>query len=96
MYAYYHEHFEINTWSDLVKVTCVCGKDFIWSFKKGAGVPHRCPHCNERWILGYVGNILSLTREKTGAKIVMHLEKKDAFSIFSGLFENDKPKNLKE
>ncbi|WP_422444293.1 hypothetical protein [Thermoanaerobacterium sp. DL9XJH110] len=96
MYAYYHEHFEINTWSDVVKVTCVCGKDFIWSVKKGAGVPHRCPHCKERWILGYVGNILSLTRVKTGAKIVMHLENKDALSIITDLFENDKPKILKE
>jgi hypothetical protein len=96
MYAYYHEHFEINTWSDVVKITCVCGKDFIWSFKKGAGVTHRCPHCYEQWGLGHIDNILSLTRIKTGAKIILHLEDNDALSIISDLSENDKPKTLKE
>ncbi|MDI3535468.1 MAG: hypothetical protein PWQ82_1833 [Thermosediminibacterales bacterium] len=97
VYAYYHEHFEINTWDNLVKVTCVCGKDFIWSVKQNEnGVPHHCPHCNERWLLGLVGEDLTLTRAKTGAKIVLRLEKKQAVSLVPNLFWSGKLQNQKE
>ncbi len=74
MYAVYHEHFEISNWGDTIRVTCVCGKDFIWGV--GAGMElRRCPHCSEKWVLGLVEGYITVTREKTGAKAKLALDR---------------------
>lgn len=73
MYAYYHEHFEVSNYDSLLRVTCVCKKDFIWSFKNSTEQRHRCPHCSELWIIGRVGGYVTLLRKKTGAKIKLRV-----------------------
>lgn len=84
VYSVYHEHFEISTWDGLAKVTCVCGKDFIWTTEDLYPTkPHRCPNCGERWSLGRVGNDVILSRVKTGAKIVLHLTEEQYTNLFS-------------
>ncbi|OPY64133.1 MAG: hypothetical protein A4E56_00187 [Pelotomaculum sp. PtaU1.Bin065] len=69
MYAYYHEHFEISNFDSTIRVTCTCGKDFIWTAKESVQQYHRCPHCSEPWVIGQVGGYITLLRKKTGAKI---------------------------
>lgn len=74
MYAYYHEHFELSKYDSLIRVTCICSKDFVWSVAPSSEEYHRCPHCSELWVFGRVGGYLTLMRKKTGAKIKLWIE----------------------
>lgn len=74
MYAYYHEHFEISNFDSMIRVTCVCSKDFLWSVAPNHEEAHRCPHCSELWIFGQVGEFITVLRKKTGAKIHLRVE----------------------
>lgn len=94
MYAVYHEHFEIVNWDRTVRVTCICGNDFIWSVEEGGSKSHRCPACNERWILGLVGGNITLTRQKTGAKVTLTSDKTSLnVGLIDRLFRPDKHPN---
>lgn len=73
MYAYYHEHFEICEWDGSFRVTCVCGKDFIWSALPGTIEHHRCPHCSEYWIFILLHTELKLKRVKSNAEITLRM-----------------------
>lgn len=90
MYAIYHEHFEIANWDETVRVTCICGNDFIWTV--GAGTEsHRCPSCNEKWTLGLVEGYITLTRQKTGAKVTLVLDRTSTSTgLVDRLFPLDK------
>ncbi|MTI82628.1 MAG: hypothetical protein FH756_01755 [Firmicutes bacterium] len=82
MYAYYHEHFEITNFDNLIRVTCVCGNDFIWSIKLNQdNFYHRCPHCNEQWIIGFTDGNISLTRKKTGASLNLWVGREDIIKL---------------
>lgn len=92
MYGYYHEHFEIANWETTVRVTCVCGKDFIWSVGPDDGAEsHLCPHCNEKWVLRLVDGYITLTRDRTKAVARLALEKApSSISLCARLFPHDR------
>lgn len=74
MYAYYHEHFEMLSFAPgSVRITCTCGQDFFWSVRPGQREQIRCPHCRQRYTLAMEGEHLTLTREKTGARISLRV-----------------------
>lgn len=73
LYAVYHEHFEVSNFDNQVRVTCTCGRDFIWTAVSDRPDIHHCPNCMGSWRIALVEDRVIVTRERTKAKVVLRL-----------------------